>query len=86
MSQCGICEIENIFLIELKTVGFLLLFSSFLRFIRTRYYLPLEPKPTQPRASTREQAVVGVAGAVSPMNERRRLPLLKVDTRGVGVG
>ena len=42
--------------------------------------------PTQPRASTREDAVVGVArGALRPMNDRRRPSTLNVETRGVVV-
>lgn len=40
--------------------------------------------PTHPRASTSEQAVVGVGGTESPMKERRRPSFLKEDTRGVG--
>lgn len=40
--------------------------------------------PTYPRASTLENAVVGVGGAPRPMNDRVRPPCeRKVDTRGV---
>ena len=45
-----------------------------------------DPKPTHPRTSTREQAVVGVGGTAKPMNERRRPSVLNVDTRGVEAG
>lgn len=37
----------------------------------------------QPRTSTREEATVGVAGAVRPMYDFRRPSDLNVDTRGV---
>lgn len=42
-------------------------------------------KPTHPRASTRDEATVGVTGAPTPMNDLRRPSLLKVETRGVAV-
>ena len=38
---------------------------------------------SQPRTSTRDDATVGVAGAVRPMNDFRRPSDLNVDTRGV---
>ncbi len=41
--------------------------------------------PTHPRASTRDEAMVGVTGAPTPMNDLRRPSLLKVETRGVAV-
>ena len=40
--------------------------------------------PTQPLASTRDEAVVGVAGTPSPINDRGFPPIpLNVDTLGV---
>jgi len=42
-----------------------------------------QSKPTYPRASTFENAVVGVTGVPTPMNERVRPCNRKVDTLGV---
>jgi hypothetical protein len=42
-----------------------------------------QSKPTYPRASTFENAVVGVTGGPTPMNERVRPCNRKVDTLGV---
>ena len=40
-------------------------------------------RPTQPRASTREEAVVGVAGIPRPINDLGFPRTLNVETRGV---
>lgn len=42
-----------------------------------------ELRPTHPRTSTREHAVVGVGGALRPMNDFVLPCERKVDTRGV---
>lgn len=39
----------------------------------------------QPRTSTRDEATVGVAGAVRPIKDLRRPSDLNVDTRGVEI-
>jgi hypothetical protein len=44
---------------------------------------PHYSNPTQPRASTREQAVVGLGAAPSPMNDLVRPCARNVETRGV---
>ena len=46
--------------------------------------LELGPRPTHPRTSTREQAVVGVGGTANPIKDRLLPSFWKVDTLGVG--
>ena len=49
-----------------------------------RTYLPRPPN--QPRASTREEATVGVDGGGTPIKDRRRPSALNDETRGVAKG
>lgn len=49
-----------------------------------RTYLPRPPN--QPRASTREEAIVGVDGGGRPIKDRRRPSALNDETRGVAEG